>query len=59
MSSTIRQLIQERFGVSWSNSQEMILSNCCNSRVFLPNSNREIADQLEAVRKEVLTTVRS
>jgi len=20
----------------WSNSQEMILSNCCNSRVFLP-----------------------
>lgn len=37
MSSTIRQLIQEAFGVRWSNSQETILSNCCNSRVFLPN----------------------
>jgi len=40
-----------RFGVSLSNSQEMILSNCCNSGVFLQTQIAEIADQLKAVRK--------
>jgi len=38
----------ERFGMSLSNSQE-ILSNCCNSGVFLPKLQiAESADQLRS-----------
>jgi hypothetical protein len=56
----IQQLIQGQCGGRWSNFQETILWEFLQQRgIFTQAQIKQIADQLEAVRKEVLTTVRA